>query len=185
MSLLQIRLPGEPRPEESSGHPADALLACHVRIREFTELSARLAAAGGDPDSVSRTAGRVARYFAEALPLHEADEDLSIAPRLRLAGASEELLQALDVVARQHPDIDRVVARMLTLWRALEADPAQLPTLAESLARSTARLSELWGPHLALEETTILPALRALAPEDVAAIRAEMRERRRASSPSS
>lgn len=178
MSLVQIKLPeAEPEP---TGHPVDALLACHARIREFTDLSARLASSNADPESARSAAAAVRQYFALALPLHEADEDLSIAPRLRALQPPDTVLQALDLVARQHPDIDRVIGRMMPLWEAIEADGAKLPALAEQLSKATERLSMIWTPHLSLEEAEVFPAIRALlTPEALEAVRAEMAERRR------
>lgn len=178
MSLVQLKLPeAEPEP---AGHPVDALLACHARIREFTELSARLAASNADPETARNTAAAILRYFAQALPLHEADEDLSLAPRLRALEPQDTVVQALDLVARQHPDIDRVIGRMMPLWEAVEADGAKLAAVAEPLAKATERLSMIWTPHLALEEAEIFPAVRELLPpETVEAVRAEMAERRR------
>ncbi|MGC4113740.1 MAG: hemerythrin domain-containing protein [Myxococcales bacterium] len=179
MSLVQLKLP-QPETDSSASHPVDGLLACHARIREFTQLSASLAAAQADPASAQSAAGAVRRYFAQALPLHEADEDLSIAPRLRALHPQDTLVQALDLIARQHPDIDRVIGRMMPLWEAIEADGTRLPALAEQLAKASERLSMIWTPHLALEETEVFPAIRELlSPEAVEAVRAEMAERRR------
>jgi len=179
MSLVQLKLPqAEPEP---TGHPVDGLLACHARIREFTALSATLAASNADPDSARSAAQAIRRYFSVALPLHEADEDLTLAPRLRALRPEDTVLQALDLVARQHPDIDRVIGRMLPLWEAIEADGARLAALAEQLGKATERLSMIWTPHLALEEAEIFPAVRALMPaETLEAMRAEMAERRAA-----
>lgn len=180
MSLVQIRIPGAAE-APASDHPADALLSCHARIREFTELSGRLAQSGASPQEAREAAGAIRRYFAVALPLHEADEDLSIAPRLRALGPPDTVVQALDLVARQHPDIDRVIGRLMPLWEALEADGARLPALAEQLSKATERLALIWIPHLQLEESEVVPAMRTLlSPEAVEAIRREMAERRTA-----
>src|SRR5690349_17228873 len=68
---------------ERTDEPSDALRACHERIRRFLAMAARLASDEiARDDDVWATAGGVARYFDDALPLHEADEDDSIAPRL-------------------------------------------------------------------------------------------------------
>ena len=63
----------------------EVLMACHARIRRFTALAITLAA----PATASRPAAEIAdgadavrRYLAVALPLHIADEDASITPRL-------------------------------------------------------------------------------------------------------
>src|ERR1051326_5002660 len=72
----------------------DLLKECHERIRTFINLAGRLAKAEEISDTDVRDgAGRVARYFSEALPLHVADEEQSILPRLQ--GKSAELDAAL------------------------------------------------------------------------------------------
>ena len=71
------------RPDPISEDAVDLLLSCHYRIRHFTALAARLAeATAAPPDQIEQTAASVARYFRIALPLHKADEDGSIYPRL-------------------------------------------------------------------------------------------------------
>jgi hemerythrin-like domain-containing protein len=176
MCPVQIRPASGP---EDSDDVIDALLGCHARIREFTELSLKLAKASPAPGAAKAAAESLLRYFAEALPRHEADEDLSLAPRLRAARAPDNVVQALDVVSKQHPDIDRVIGRIAPLWEAIAKDEGQLAAVAERLAQSTERIAVIWTPHLALEETVVFPAARALLDAKVLAeIRAEMRARR-------
>jgi hypothetical protein len=49
----------------------DMLAACHERIRTFSTMACAIAS-GGD---VREAAAAVRRYFAEAYPLHVADEE--------------------------------------------------------------------------------------------------------------
>ena len=91
--MLQIL--GASRDHGSSEDPVELLLGCHARIRTFTALAARLSSAEPAPEAdVAEAARRVRRYHAVALPLHEMDEELSIAPRLQ-RGAPAELGEAL------------------------------------------------------------------------------------------
>jgi hypothetical protein len=127
----------------------DLLAACHEKIRKFSAMAC--AVAKGQGGDLREAAGAVRRYFAEAFPLHVADE--------------EELL---DLPARIHddhvahaPEIDRLVA----MCAAIEAGgpvPPELGPLAEKLR------TEL-DEHLSIEEREVFPAIRAL-PDD--AIRA-------------
>jgi len=79
--MLQIL--GASTHDPATGGPADLLLACHVCIRAFTALAGRLASADPAPDAeVAAAAQRVHRYHFVALPLHQEDEERSIAPRL-------------------------------------------------------------------------------------------------------
>src|SRR4051812_30710357 len=86
---------GERRP---AGEPLlAALLDCHSRIRRFSTLAIRLAEADAPPNEIAETAAAVHRYFTVALPLHAADEDLSIAPRLAVVAPElRELLHCLE-----------------------------------------------------------------------------------------
>ena len=178
MSPAPTRRPGDSAIEKTSG-PIEALLACHERIRKFSEMSAALARTQASPVAVKEAARDIRRYFTEALPLHAADEAASLAPRLRASAASDDVKQALDVVKHQHPDIERMIGRLAPQWQALEADPSKLQAMAAQLGAATDRMVMLWTPHLLLEEMTIFPAAREhLKPEDLAAIRKEMIERR-------
>ena len=155
----------------------EALTECHERIRRFTGFAARLAAAHApDPAEVRDVAAQIRRYFEESLPLHIADEDEQLAPRL--AGTSAEIDRALGEMTAEHAAHEPEVARVIELCGALERDPAQLARLAGELAACAARLDALFAPHLAREERVIFPALAQLAPEARQAILAALRERR-------
>src|SRR5450432_1176382 len=97
MTLVPLKS-GGPLPPRSEDVP-DALVDCHLRMRQFTSLAAELAARPGVPeDEVREVAGKVHRYFTVALPLHEEDEETSLFPRLlarapQLAGAISALRQ--------------------------------------------------------------------------------------------
>ena len=92
---VQIGVPKEP------SDIVDLLLECHERIRTFVGLAGRLAnTKQPSVDEVRDAATRVARYFSEALPLHVADEEQSILPRL--SGRDSELDKALNSMREQH-----------------------------------------------------------------------------------
>ena len=158
--------------------PGELLLACHARIRSFTGLAARLASS--EPASaadVAEAAARVHRYYSVALPLHQADEELSLAPRLeRVAGAA--LLESLSAMKDQHVRLDEVIAGLLPSWERLVREPAARAQLSSAMAREIARLEELWTVHLGSEETAVFPALRLLPAPELTQIAAEMRARR-------
>lgn len=147
----------------------DLLAACHERIRKFSAMACAVASGQGSqvPD-LRAAAGAVRRYFAEAFPLHVADEEELIDPVVRLPPTIHD-----DHVAHA-PAIDRLVA----LCAGIEAGgpvPPELGPLAE-------RLRTELDHHLSLEERDLFPAIRAL-PDDVRArIRDGMRARRQAGS---
>ncbi|HEY3357923.1 MAG TPA: hemerythrin domain-containing protein [Polyangia bacterium] len=176
--LTQIRAP---RPDPGREEDAvDLLTACHERIRAMTALAGRLAAgATAPPAQIAEAAARLARYFGESLPLHSEDEDASIRPRLDAAGAPAEVAAALAVMSAQHEAIHARLAMLAPAWREVAADPARLAEHAATLTAGAGALADLFGPHLALEEATIFPAIRAvLDPAAQRAVLAEMRARR-------
>jgi hypothetical protein len=162
-------------PKGAEDGPRLLLEGCHGRIRSFTSLALRLAqsASAAPVEQIGDAAGQVCRYFGEALPLHVADEELSLAPRLQPLASS-----ALAEMASQHRAIEAVLERLLALWRELAGRPEELPALAAALCPPTSALAALWEPHLALEERVIFPALDRLAPLAKAEIWREMRARR-------
>ena len=144
----------------------DLLIACHARIRHFLDLAARLATTAVTATEARETARQIRRYFTEAFPLHMADEEELILPRL--AGESAGLDEALATMHADHEHHAALVARLVDCLAA----PAPL------LAEAAGALHAVLEPHLALEERTIFPALAVLPAAGLAAIKAEMRKRR-------
>ncbi len=159
------------------------LLGCHERIRYFTEVGMRLAESAHAPAQDRADAARaVLRYYTVALPLHEADENDSVYPRLKQALPPGELALANQQMIDQHADIDATVAELVPMWEQIEGDPQSQDELGERLRLGTAHLRSLWNVHLILEEEQVIPAMRKyLSVEDLFAIAQEMRERRQPS----
>ena len=142
----------------------ELLSACHDRIRRFAAMAVALAANPGAPDA-AETAAAIRRYFTEALPLHERDEEESLAPRLRGHDGAVDL--ALGAMLHEHGENRALVAAVLDACAA----PATLASPAAALA---AHLEA----HLAGEEAVIFPAVAALPADVQAAIAGELRARR-------
>jgi len=164
-----------------ANEPEDAislLLGCHQRIRHFTQVALRLAENPHAPASDRADAARsVLRYFQIALPLHEADENESVYPRLHEKLRAGELSEANETMVRQHTEIDRVIADLIPRWQS-HLDSGQVSADANLLA-ITEHLQQLWAIHLALEEEQVIPAMREhLTQDDLNSIRAEMTARR-------
>lgn len=160
----------------------ELLLACHQRIRHFSGVAVRLAHGhGASEGEIQQAAESVYRYFSVALALHEADENVSIHPRLRRAAPEGDLAgPAADAMLDQHLAIDELVERLLPLWMLLKSDPGKLPELSNEMCAVASRLNEIFVAHLKLEEETIFPALQKFLPEnDLADILREMQERRK------
>ena len=77
--------------------------ACHDRLRYFSELATLLASRlDASAEDVSDAARRLRTYFTVALPLHEADEELSLAPRLLASSNGASVAEALGLMNEQH-----------------------------------------------------------------------------------
>ena len=162
--------------------PADVvelLLDCHQRIRHFSELARRLGEADGLPGGEVRdAAARVRRYFGEALPLHVADEEESLVPRLR--GREPEIDAALERMTSEHQAHQPGLAALLELCEALESTPARHTELRGALLETATALQAEFESHLAEEERVLIPALQRLFPaEERATMADEVRARRR------
>jgi iron-sulfur cluster repair protein YtfE (RIC family) len=177
VAMLQIL--GASKVSSPAEGAAELLLGCHQRIRQFAELAARVASHEPASDAdVADAARRVHRYHSIALPLHQADEEQSIAPRLEPLVAPE-IRQAISGMRREHLELDETLATLLPLWQQLAAEPAMRRELAGRMAPAVTRMQELWAHHLSVEEDLIFPALnRALDAAQLATIVEEMRARR-------
>ncbi len=157
----------------------DLLAACHRRIRQHVVLARRLVAHGADSSlkEVGDTASQIRRYFAEAFPLHIADEDQSIAPRL--LGGDAAVVAAVQRVAVDHRDHQHLTDALIELCSEIEREPRQLSTIAARLSRLVESVATELAAHLELEERVLFPALRMLPPELRTEILEEMRQRRK------
>jgi iron-sulfur cluster repair protein YtfE (RIC family) len=158
------------------GNVVDLFLDCHARIRRFAALAVRLPA-GPDPTEIATTAAAIRRYFAEALPLHVADEELEVHPRL--AGRDPAVDAALATMSAEHAEHEPAVARLIAVCTTLAAEPARLAALAPELTTLATDLVARFETHLVLEESVIFPALRALPAADLETLRLAVHARRR------
>ena len=154
------------------------LLECHHRIRGFSalgvELGTRSDLAAAD---IAQGCERVERYFGEALPLHVADEEESLLPRLR--GVSPEVDAALAAMHAQHADHKPHLVALLAALRALRGAPTNA-SLRAALLAIIAPLKSDFEAHLVAEEQILFPAITASLPADVQAQAVgELRARRK------
>ena len=106
---------------------------CHARIRHFTQLSRTLAEArAASQTQVAEAAEAIFRYFKYALPLHEADENETLYPRLHdVAPLGTPLRDAARAMVEQHQSDLRTDAKRWRLSRVARA--------ARQAARSRSR----------------------------------------------
>ena len=158
----------------------DLLIGCHQRIRHFTATAVKLAhAQGATDDEIRQAAFAVYRYYSVSLPLHEADEEDTVRPRLDPV-AGERVRHALLAMADQHQGIYEFVERLMPLLQLVEKKPGALPQVGGEMCSLTSALDEIFRSHLELEEAVIFPAIREALPESARAeMLAEMQQRRK------
>jgi iron-sulfur cluster repair protein YtfE (RIC family) len=168
---MYVTLGARTRPEGL----VDLLLECHGRIRMFSALARTVGErVDASAEETVEACARCERYFREALPLHVADEEESLVPRLH--GRATELDTALVAMAAQHAEHEAMVCALVEALARVRAAPGDVG--ARALLRECAgRACRDFEAHLALEEEVVFPAVRALLgameqAEVVAALRA-------------
>lgn len=149
---------------------------CHERIRKFCALARRLAQTPGGEEA-RQAAAELHRYFSVALPLHVADEEQSLAPRLGHVG-DDALADHLEAMTRDHVEIDGNLVSLLDGWKKIVEEPSAARCAATRW--EAACLLVHFEHHLYAEETHILPLIARLPPAYADAIASEMRARRQA-----
>ncbi len=158
----------------------ELLVGCHQRIKHFTSVATKLAHAQNATQDEIRSAAEAAfRYYSVSLPLHEADEEDSLRPRLdRLS--DERLHHALAAMHDQHMAIDDLLERLLPVLRMVGNNPATLGEAGAEMCSITKALNEMFAAHLQMEEEVIFPAIeQSLTEDDRAQLLSEMRNRRK------
>jgi len=172
--LHTIRTSGHAPP--ATEEPIDLLLACHAKLRHFSELSLALATRGDIDDEQIRDAGhRLFRYFTVALPLHEADEEETLAPALADEATTEQA-DAIEHMRDQHRLIHDALAELLPQWERVSRTPSAIDRAA--MLPHARKLAAILDVHLALEELVIFPMAQALPEAERRRLFMEMRGRR-------
>jgi hemerythrin-like domain-containing protein len=168
---------GAPR-EHGFDEPLGILSDCHRRVEKFLSVLAILAAkpAPHQLDEGERAAlCRALDYFRKSAPKHTADEEESLFPRLRTAGAAAELERLEEDhrdAAPRHQQVETIGRRWLECMLLPDAD-------RDLFADAVGALNELYREHIALEEREVFPlAQRVLTPSELAEVGREMAERR-------
>lgn len=157
----------------------ELLLACHERIRRFTAIAVALTddgAATRAPAEIADGADAVRRYLALALPLHVADENESLLPRM--VAHAPATTAALERMRDEHAQHERLIRDVADRCAAIAAAPAELATLGPALRAPALELQAALALHLEEEERDIFPAIPSLPGEVQSTIVAELRARR-------
>jgi iron-sulfur cluster repair protein YtfE (RIC family) len=174
--LNQIASTPQPKTEDA----VDLLLSCHQRLLHFTGVAVKLAhAQGATTEEIAQAAAGVHRYYSVSLPLHEADEDQTLQPRLH-AVADDHVRHALLAMGDQHQAIDELIERLLPLLVLARNNPDTLAEVGGEMCSITKALDEIFRAHLQMEEEIIFPAIRSALPENTRGeILREIQERRK------
>ena len=150
--------------------PVAFLAAEHVRQTVLLAHLERLARRPGAPAASSMAQGLL-HWLSEELPLHIADEEASLYPRL----APHDADGILATLSAEHRRDAQLVAGALHTLRGIAAgEPQQTEALSAILA-----FVQLHREHLAVEEARIMPLARAvLTPAARLALAGEMTVRR-------
>jgi hemerythrin-like domain-containing protein len=167
--------------------PTGLMSDCHRRIEMFLNALRAGAAFNGRrlTEDERRALDAALRYFREAAPKHNADEEESLFPRLRSVPDPEVHSALADLTrleeehrwaAPLHAEVDRLGQRWLLEGR-LAADEAR--TFQSALGK----LGSMYRTHIGFEDRILFPlAARVLSPAQSAEIAQEMANRRNLSS---
>lgn len=153
------------KPESDFSEPIGMLEDCHKRILYFMGVLAGLAVSGGPgPLTASErdSLGRALRYFREAAPRHNADEEESLFPELRHHSETTAVLEqmaALEAdhrwVETQHAEIDAIGSGWLEEGTIREDERVRLRGIVQPLML-------FYKHHIAIEEEEVFPMARKI-----------------------
>ncbi len=163
--------------------PTGLLSDCHRRIEMFLATLEAVAAVIDRPaaEDTARALESALRYFGEAAPKHNADEEMSLFPRLRQIGHPEmdsafaELEHLEDEhrwAAPLHQQVERLGVQYLSMGKLSGTEVEEFRTAVTSLAA-------MYKRHISVEDELVFPlAARMLSGAEKSAIAKEMASRR-------
>jgi len=162
-------------PSATLDAPVEHLMACHRRIEQRLET---LIAAGrhleDDRARALEAIGGSIRFLDSNGAMHTADEESSLFPRLRPKLSPDELA-FVDSLEQDHQRAEAIYTQLKELVALPESDIAWV----ERYRDCAARLQSLYREHIRSEDEILTRlARRSLNDAELAAISAEMRERR-------
>lgn len=170
----------------SFSDPTGLMSDCHRRIELFMRALSLMAELEGRRLGVDErhSLETALRYFREAAPKHNADEEESLFPRLRTLADPEvrraiahldELEQEHRWAAPLHLEVDRLGQQWLATGE-LAKDEAQ------GFQAAVEKLAAMYRTHIEFEDSVVFPlAARVLSRSQCAEIAAEMAMRRNVS----
>lgn len=161
--------------------PLGMLCDCHRRIERFLRVLCEVPrwANGRALSEEERDAVRSAlHYFREGGERHNRDEEDSLFPRLREAGATDDV-RAIEALEHEHTDAGALHAAVDGLYTRWIAEGFLTDSERHALRDATDRLEHLYAAHITMEETVVFPhAAKVLDKAAITAMGAEFRARR-------
>ena len=169
------------KPDSGFDDPLGMLTDCHRRIERFLNILCRVAerADGRALNAEESEAVEAAlRYFHESGPRHNRDEEDSLFPRLRGTNAAGVLAE-VERLEGEHHQTEALHKEAAELYSRWVVEGALHAVDRNRLRAVTAKLEQIYGEHIRLEEEVVFPrAAEALDAGAVAAMGAEFRARR-------
>ena len=168
--------------------PTGFLSDCHRRIEMFLGALEAVAKVIDRPltEEIRGALDGALRYFREAAPKHNADEEESLFPRMRrienpdirsALAKLEKLEEEHRWAAPLHAEVERMGRVCLSGGKLSQAE-------IESFRGAVSGLASMYREHIRLEDELVFPAAaRLMSASDRAAIGDEMAGRRKARSP--
>lgn len=171
------------KPESDFDDPVGILRDCHKRITYFLNTLAFAATKFQGlalPRNVQDPVLNSLRYFREAAPNHNADEEQSLFPRVRSSISPDQsatiLMSSLED-EHQWAETQHEIAD--SLFHAWIANGAINDVESERLVSTLAGLQSFYAEHIQHEEQTIFPlAEESLSRSEIASVGVEMAARR-------
>ena len=169
------------KPDAGFDDPLAMLRDCHRRIEHFLNIVCLVvdrAAKRALSDEETAAIQAALNYFRVGGLRHNADEEQSLFPRMREAGATDQAV-AIDGLEHDHRDAAEMHDKVDALYTAWIANGALAPAQHEELTSATSKLKHLYADHIKLEEEVVFPrAAQMLKPDALAAMGEEFRARR-------
>jgi hemerythrin-like domain-containing protein len=163
--------------------PTRLLSDCHRRIEIFLGMLQAVAELIDRPpgEEVIRPLASALRYFSEAGPKHNADEEESLFPRLHRMQISEiqPVLRKLHKLEEEHRWAAPVHAKVKRLGEQYISAGQLSASEVDAFRSHVALLAMMYEQHIEIEDRTVFPlADQVLSASDKSAIASEMAQRR-------
>jgi hemerythrin-like domain-containing protein len=147
------------KPDSGFDDPLGMLKDCHRRIERFLHLLCWVPgkAQGRALNGEERQAVEAAlQYFCTSGPLHTEDEEQSLFPRMRSAGAGDVIneMARLEADHQRAAGLHEAMASTYVRWLQDGVLPADEEARLQQIARE---MQQIYGEHIRIEEEVVFP----------------------------